>query len=187
MKGIAIALVLAACGSSAPQVRYYQLATPAVRGARDAAGSVLAVEPLGADGAYDDERIVYRVDPVRLDYYNYHHWSSAPGAMVGSYLERAFAGTGRFRSVVRDTTVDTAAILGGRVIAIEEIDDSKTSWHGHVELELRLTDPKTRAVLWAHTYDEREPLAAQTPEGLARALGVAMDRIVREAPAVAGP
>lgn len=51
---------------------------------------------------------------------------------------------------------------------------------------MRLTDPKTSAVLWAHIYDEREPLATQTPDGLARALGVAMARIVRDAtPAIA--
>ena len=186
MKLVALALVLAACGGSAPMTRYYQLAMPTTGGPIDTAGTVLAVEPLGADGAYDDDRIVYRVDPVRLDYYNYHHWSTTPGAMVGSYLEQAFARTGRFRSVVRDATADTAAVLGGRVIALEEVDDSKTTWSGHVAVELRLTDPKTSIVLWAHIYDEREPLATQTPEGLARALGVAMARIVRAAtPAIA--
>ena len=184
MKYLAL-ILLAACGGSAPQTRYYQLAMPAV-GTHDASGTVLAVEPLTADGAYDDERIVYRVDPVRLDYYDYHHWSTTPGAMVGSYLKRAFAGSGKFRAVVRDATADTAVVLGGRVIAIEEVDDSKTAWAGHVALELTLTDPKTSEVLWSHAYDEREPLSVQTPEGLARSLGIAMDRIVHEAtPAIA--
>ena len=186
MKYLALTLVLAACGGSTPQTRYYQLAMPKLHDAHDVGGTVLALEPLGADGAYDDERIVYRVDPVRLDYYNYHHWSTTPGAMVSSYLQRALAGTGRFRSVVRDTTKDTAAVLSGHVIAIEEVDESAFKWSAHVALELTLSDPKTGEVLWSHAYDEHEPLAMQTPEGLARSLGVAMDRIVAAAaPAVA--
>ena len=177
---LALITILVGCGGSAPQVRYYQLASPAA-GARGPGGAVLAVEPLAAEGAYDDDRIVYRVDPVRLDYYDYHHWSATPGAMVGAYLEQAFAGTGKFRSVVRATTTETAAVLGGRVIAIEEIDESKTRWVGHIAVELTLTDPKSGATVWSHAYDEREPLAAQTQEGLARAIGAAMDRIVRAA------
>ena len=180
-KSLLVLAVAAGCGGAAPQTRYYQLAAPAPHHERAVAGTVLAVEPLTADGAYDDERIVYRVDPVRLDYYNYHHWSTTPGAMVSSYLTRAFSGSGKFRSVVRDATKDTAIVLGGHVLAIEELDDSKTKWSGHVALELTVTDPKTSEVLWSHAYDEREPLAVQTPEGLARALGVAMDRIVAEA------
>ncbi len=181
-----VLFALAACGGAAPETHFYQLASPAAQGPHDAAGTVLAVEAFVADGAYDDERIVYRVDPVRLDYYAYHHWSTTPGAMIGGYVERALAAGGRFRSVVHDATVDTAVVLGGRVTAIEEVDDSRTKWNGHVAVELRLTDPKSGEVLWSHAYDEREPLATQTPEGLARALGVAMDRIVHAAtPAIA--
>ena len=173
--------VLAACGGSVPQTRYYQLAELAPAPMPAATGSVIAVEPLAADGAYDDERIVYRVDPVRFDYYQYHHWSTTPGTMVGGYLQQALAHTGKFRSVVRDTTTDTAAVLGGRVLAIEEVDESKTRWIGHLAVELTLTDAKTGEILWSHPYDQREPLSAQTPEGLAVALGIAMNRIVDEA------
>lgn len=181
MKTPLVFVVLAACGGSVPQTRYYQLAELPPATTPAATGSVIAVEPLAADGAYDDERIVYRVDPVRLDYYQYHHWSTTPGTMVSGYLQQALAHTGKFRSVVRDTTTDTAAVLGGRVLAIEEIDESKTRWIGHIAVELTLTDAKTGDILWSHPYDQREPLSAQTPEGLALAIGVAMDRIVSEA------
>jgi ABC-type uncharacterized transport system auxiliary subunit len=184
---VAFACLLAACGGTVTQTRYYQLATPSAADPPASNGSVIAVEPLVADGAYDDERIVYRVDPVRLDYYQYHRWSTTPGAMVSSYLQQALGRSGRFRAVVRDSAADTAAVLGGRVVAIEEVDAAKSRWFGHVALELTLTDPKTGEILWSHPFDEREPLAAQTPEGLARALGVAMARIVAEAvPMVAG-
>ena len=82
---------------------------------------MIVVESLASDAAYDDERIVYRNGPYRLDYYNYHRWSSPPGALVGGYLEKALARTGDFKAVVRDQTSDAAMILGGHVTAIEEV------------------------------------------------------------------
>jgi hypothetical protein len=76
--------------------------------------------------------------------------------------------------------------LGGRVIAFEEVDQSKTSWVGRIAVELTLTDTITNKVLWSQRFDETEPLPEQTPEGLARALSRAMARIARRAlPAVA--
>jgi ABC-type uncharacterized transport system auxiliary subunit len=194
----AAALALAACSGSVPATRYYQLAPPtpptpptapatpgqagrASETTDEAPGSVLAIEPLASEGAYDDERIVYRVDPVRLDYYQYHRWSTTPGSMISGYLQRALSGSGRFRAVVRDTTTETAAVLGGRVTAIEEIDESRTRWTAHVALELTLADPRTGAILWSRGYEQREPFTDRTPEGLARALGIALGRIAHDA------
>jgi len=55
---------------------------------------------------------------------------------------------------------------------------------GH-EIELTLTDPSTNTVLWTEQFEESEPVAQQTPEGLARALSIAMQRIaVKVAPAL---
>jgi len=181
VRSLLTCLALAACGGRIPTTRYYQLAAPAAAVPASSTGTVLAVEPLVADGAYDDERIIYRLDPVRLDYYEYHRWSSAPGAMIGSYLEAALARTGEFQVVARDPTDATAVVLGGRVTALEEIDVDARHWVGHVALELTLRDAKTGATLWARTYNRSEPEVTQSPEGLARALGVAMDRIVRAA------
>lgn len=183
--GPIVLAVVAACSGTIPATRYYQLAPPAAS-PRAAGGSVLAIEPLASVGPYDDERIVYRTDPVRLDYYQYHRWSTTPGSMVGGYLQQALARSGMFRSVVRDTTTDTAAVLGGRVVAIEEVDESQTRWTGHIALELTLADPRSGEILWSQAYDQHEPLDSRTPAGLARAIGVAMQRIVAEAaPAIA--
>jgi ABC-type uncharacterized transport system auxiliary subunit len=185
MRILAIALVLAACGGGGPDTRYYQLANPAHAVPRTGAAAI-AVEPLTTDGAYDDERIVYRVNPYRLDYYNYHRWSAAPGTLVGNYLEQAFARSGRFRQVVREPSDSTPVVLGGRLIALEEVDISKTSWQGRIVIELTLTDSTTHQVLWSEQFEETESLPAQNPEGLARAISAAMERIVkRAAPTVA--
>jgi len=178
-------VLLGACGGKLPETRFYQLAATSAP-AEPTGGVTLVLEPLSTDPAYDDDRIVFRTTPYRLDYYQYHRWSAAPGTMVGNYLEQAFESSGKFRAVVRELSPDAPAVLGGRVIAIEEIDTSKTSWRGRIVVELTLTEARTGVVLWTEQFDESEPLATQTPEGLAKALSTAMARIAaRAAPAVA--
>lgn len=176
MKSLLLVLALAACGGKLPDTRYYQLAPPEAKG--KGGDGVLVLENLTTDGAYDDDRIVYRTTPFRLDYYQYQRWSSAPGVMVGNYLEQALEKSGKFRSVVREMTADAPVVLAGRVIAIEEVDRSKTEWLGRIVIELQLTDARTNETLWTDQFDETEPLKAQTPEGLAQAISVAMARIV---------
>lgn len=186
MKRIALLLALAACGGKLPETRYYQLATTAsASAAPDNAGVVLAITPLEVDPAYDDERIVYRTTPYRLDYYNYHRWSSTPGTLVADFLERTFEASGRFRNVTREEA-GAPVILSGRIVAIEEVDKSKTRWLGRLVVELRLTDAATGDVLWIEKFEENEPLKLQTPEGLAQALSAALHRIsARALPEVA--
>ena len=178
-------LAVAACSGKLPETRYYQLAA-AGQSTASSAGPVIALEPLATEAAYDDDRIIYRTSPYRLDYYQYHRWSAPPGVMIGNYLEQAFERTGRFRGVVREGDAQTAVVLGGRVVAIEEVDVSRGRWVGRVVVELRMSDARTGAVLWTEQYEEAEPLTVQTPEGLARALSAAMARIVaRAAPTIA--
>ncbi len=178
-------IFLGACAGKLPETRFYQLA-PAPSTQQPTGDVTLVVEPLATDPAYDDERIVYRTTPYRLDYYQYHRWSSPPGAMVGNYLERALEDSGKFRSVVREISADAPAVLGGRVIAIEEVDTSKSNWRGRIVIELTLSDARTGTLLWTQQYDETEPLPSQSPEGLAKALSAAMGRIVaKAAPSIA--
>jgi ABC-type uncharacterized transport system auxiliary subunit len=180
MKVLAAAwIVCAACIGKSPETHYYQLAAP---GAGKRGGdAILVLDTLATDAAYDDERIVYRTTPVRLDYYQYHRWSSAPGIMVSNYLEQALEASGRFRAVVREATPDAPVVLSGRVLAIEEVDRSKTEWLGRIVLELMLADPRTGEALWTQQIEETEPLRERSPEGLAAALTRAMSRIVAHA------
>ncbi|HVV88026.1 MAG TPA: ABC-type transport auxiliary lipoprotein family protein [Kofleriaceae bacterium] len=184
---LSIVAAFAGCAGRTPPTRYYDLATPPVARADQAAAVAPAVEPmlaidqLATDDAYDDERIVYRASPYRLDYYDYHRWSAPPGVMIANYLERALERSGRFGAVLREPTRDTPLVLTGRVAAIEEVDVSRTAWKGHLVLELRLVDNRTGDTVWSHQYDESQPLARQSPEGLAEAITAAMARIVRRA------
>ena len=180
----ATALLLLACASHVPDTRFYQLATPESSPGRG--DVVLVLDQMTTDAGYDDERIVYRTTPYRFDYYQYHRWSAPPGTLVGNYLEQALERSGRFRAVVREMVDGAAAVLTGRVIAIEEVDTSRSKWVGRIVVELALRDARTGAALWTEQFEETEPLAKQEPEGLARALSAAMARIVHRAtPAIA--
>lgn len=173
---VAVLAIACGCGGKVVETRHYQLAEPAPR--THGGDAIVVLESLTTDAAYDDERMVYRTTPFRLDYYNYHRWTSSPGVMVGNYLEQALEASGKFRAVVRELSPDAPVVLGGRVIAIEEIDRSRTEWVGRIALELTLTDARTGGLLWTEQIDETEPLHQQSPEGLAAALSVAMSRIV---------
>lgn len=176
---IALALVTAACTGKLPETRYYQLAAPSQHAAPG--NDLIVLDTPTTDQAYDDERIVYRTTPYRLDYYQYQRWSSPPGVMVGNYLEQALEASGKFRGVVREMTPDAPVVLSGRVVAIEEVDRSKTAWHGRLVLELVLSDARSNEALWTRQFEEIEPLRQQTPEGLAAALSTAMQRITAAA------
>jgi ABC-type uncharacterized transport system auxiliary subunit len=175
-----LALVLlagSACGGRAPETHYYDLASAARRHAGQ--GPVLAIEPLEADEPYDDERIVYRENPFRVNYYHYHRWSAAPGALVSRHLERALEASGRFAAVQREDSAGASFVLGGRLLALEEIDVSRQRWVGRVAVELVLRDATSGAVVWTRRFEASEPVSRQTPEGVARALSRALDRLAR--------
>jgi ABC-type uncharacterized transport system auxiliary subunit len=185
MKNVTLIAVLVvpmmwACGGSVPSTRYYQLAAPTKTTPR-AGSATIAIEPLQADAAYDDERIVYRLNPYRLDYYNYHRWSAPPGTLVSNYLQEALARSGKFRAVVHEGGEAAPVVLGGRLVAIEEVDSSKVHWLGRISVELTLTDSTSGQVLWSEMFEETAALPAQTPEGLARAISAALQRIVDKA------
>jgi ABC-type uncharacterized transport system auxiliary subunit len=184
MRSLVLVLALAACGGKMPETKFYSFAEPSGR-PTSGAGTSIVIEPLETDSAYDDERIVYRTTPYRLDYYNYHRWSAAPGTLIANYLERALEKSGKFGAVTREANPAALVTLGGRVVAIEEVDKSKTQWVGRLVLELTLTNNATGEVLWAEQFEEIEPLPLQSPEGLARAISTALERIANRAvPAV---
>ncbi len=177
---VVVVAILAACGGKLPETRFYQLAAPAASAKPATDDLTIALESFETDAGYDDERIIYRSTPYRLDYYQYHRWSAAPGVIIGNFLEQSLERSGQFRSVSRDADHATAS-LRGRVIAIEEVDGSKTQWSGRLVLELSLVDPRTSETLWSQQFEESEPLRLQTPEGLAEALSIALTRIADRA------
>jgi ABC-type uncharacterized transport system auxiliary subunit len=174
-------LVLGAC-SSTPQVQRYQVtvAPQIEESKREVNNLVLAVEPFTADVAYDQDRIVYRSSPYRLDYYHYHRWAAAPGLMLTDAMRAAYSKSGYFSLVTVGGGARADVVLSGRVTAIEEVDVSDKEWVGRVFVELQLRDARTGALVWSQNYREEEPVEELDPEGVTRAISKAVTRIVRD-------
>lgn len=179
---LAAFLVAMACGR-APDIHHYKLGGSAVGPRAQGQGPILVVEAFSAVGAYDDDRIVYRTSPHRLDYYHYHRWSASPGVLVADYLRESLRATGRFQAVLAHRTEGADLILEGRVIAFEEVDVSEEQWLGRATIELLLRDAREGRVLWTTTVTRDRPLPERNPEGLARALSQVVATVAGDAAA----
>jgi uncharacterized lipoprotein YmbA len=190
---IAFFVAAAACTRAVPETHHYRLELPVASMERTRIASPCAVAPaslmvddLDVETAYEDVAIVYRESAYRLDRYHYHHWSAPPGQLVSDALRDGLSATGLFDRVGRAFDGDTDALVRGRVIAIEEVDRSKTRWIGRVELELELVDARTERRLWSQHFDASRELPRRSPEGLAAAVSDVLADIVQEsAPAMA--
>jgi ABC-type uncharacterized transport system auxiliary subunit len=194
------ALSLAGClgglgGSAAPPVQYYTLTAPAAAAPRPDQGLTIAVEELRADAPFDDRRMVHRAGSYRLIYDDDHQWAAAPGVLVSDNLRRAYQATGRFGLVLSEASSETSAILGGRLLAFEQLDAGARSGTGararpgtaRIALELTLRDAETGRILWTRRSEKRIRLDRPTADALAAALSRALATIAADtAPAVAG-
>lgn len=186
VRGAFVAAALLSACASTPETHFYRLSAPTQTLASQPVAGVLYVESFEADAVFSDDRVVYRTSPYKLDYYNYHRWTSPPAVHLTDYLRDAYARSGLFNRVVTASTPPPDAILAGRVTGFEEVDESASVWLGRLELELTLTDAQSMAILWNQRFSESEPIAERTPEGLAIALSTAVGRIVQSsAPALA--
>jgi ABC-type uncharacterized transport system auxiliary subunit len=164
-------------GDSAPAVRTYALSGPGPAASGRGRGALsIAVEELHADAPYDQRRIVYRASRYRVDYYDDDSWVAAPGVMVADSLRRAYQSSGRFAMVLSEPAADTAAILGGRVVAFDEVDEGARRV-AHLAVELELRDAETGRMLWSRRAEERIAMTAATRDALAAALSKAVARL----------
>src|ERR1700739_270579 len=96
---VALALVLAACGTARP-AKYYQVTYPTrAPVAEDAVNVSLMVRPFEATHLYLDDKIVYGFDSPEMGTYEYQRWSEPPVEILEYELVRGLRATGRFRGV----------------------------------------------------------------------------------------
>ena len=181
MRALLMAACVLGCNTTTPEAHYYALpAVTAVAGPAATATATLAVETFDVDRPYDDDRMVYRTTPYRLDYYAYDEWSAPPGELVAGFFAEAASHSGRFRAVVRDGGTTATVTLAGRIVALEEIDQNGTLGVAHVAIELVARDRASHPI-WRQRFDEREPMATRDADGLARAAATVMQRIASTA------
>lgn len=178
----AVAVILA-CAPTVPTTHLYRVELPTTSGLEPSPcepqtrGSLL-VRDMRVAGAYDDARMIYRESEYRLQRYEYHEWIVPPGELVSDALRDGYAASGWFARVEREPDASIDAELHGRVLAIEEVDLTKTRWAGHLRLELELFDARTHERLWAHEYDLTRPLEERSPDGLAAAISSGLREVI---------
>lgn len=195
MATVTAALLVGGCisGRSVPPVHYYTLLAPAPPDGEIAAPSEdpgsprLGVESFDVDPPYDQDRLVYRPSPdsSEVGFYSYHRWAAPLGRLTAAALAERLSGVAGLTAEPWASSRDYAAVLGGRVVRIEEID-SAAGPEVRVALELRLREPRGE-VFWSTTL----AASAGGTDGLggAEVMGLvqrAFDRLLAEArPAVA--
>lgn len=167
------------CRSSSPSVQHYQLHMEPSQIAKSAASPViLALDTFVMDSAYDDQRMIYRTGPHRLDHYHFHRWSAPPGLLITDFMREGYVAKGAFAAVVSGYSSQSHVILTGRVSAFEEVNLDDGRWLARVVLNLQLRDTRTGTIVWVRQLREEEPIEERTPEGLARAVSVLLMRVV---------
>jgi len=159
---IAAAALLAACFSSAPTKRYFQIVALDMNAPPHAAiGKVLYVEPVRVDPLYDDFRVIYRVSPYELKYYSSIFWAKKPDALIREAASDYLTQKKGFARVTIDILQgDPEIVLRSNIRLIEEIDNPEI-WYGRLAMDLEFLEFKSGKSLVNYTFDRKMPLAAR--------------------------
>ncbi len=189
LAGTLVALLLLGGCAAAPELRYYRVECPAPpRAAGPPLPVTLGIAPLSAAEPYQQERIIYRASPYRVQSYGYDRWESPPAEMVDALLLERFAESGTFQRVVPWQREDVDYRLQARLRRFEEVDEGD-KWYGVTELTYELLDRGGRTLL-RETASQRVLAERRSVEGvveaLSRGLQAGLDEVIaRTAAAVA--
>lgn len=172
--------LLISCGASRPEVRHYTLALPLPEGARDAeAKKTLLVRHLAARAPYDQERMVYRSSPYRVDFYHYHQWASPPGEQVAEWALRYLRQSGLFAQVVAFPGATGDLVLGGVIRDFEEVDKGDV-WEAVLAVDLWLARAENQPPLWTRSYRVSRAAARRNPEAIAQAMSQNLEQVLKQ-------
>lgn len=119
----------------------------------------------------------------RLNYYQTATWAEFPAAAVTRALRDALSRSGRFRDAgMAEQMARPDWMLIGYLTAFHE-DRSTTPPQAVVEVRLEMREARATDLLWAGTLRETEPLQAEGIQAFAKAMDVALARLVSQATA----
>lgn len=183
-----IALAITACGSvpEVPEIRYYRLPPPA--NAPNAEGEAfqqaLVIEPLSADGVYNEQAILYALKPDgSLKPYHYQLWSDPPGRMLQRRLIENLR-SARMAPLVTDRlpAAQPSLRLTGLIERFERVRISGSSdaagserWKVYVALAFRLDRSNAEPIL-QRSYRAEVPADSASIEATVRAFAQAIDQ-----------
>lgn len=184
-------------GGGLPITHYYTLGVPRAVQPSEAAraadgGLIVAVESLAVDPPYDQDRVVYRKsgDSNEVGFYAFHRWASPLGRLAQSALVHGLGGTEGFETVAPMASGnDFSAVLGGRILYIEEVTGPSTQ-EVRIAVELELRDASDE-MLWSGEFSDAENGSfdggAQAAEAFGRLFGDVVARARRSIEASLAP
>lgn len=168
------------CGGI-PKTNYYTLRLPAPPLAGDPKTTfVLGVEHFRALDVLRDDRIVYYESPTRLNFYQYHRWSSDPATLLSELTARLLTEMRIFTDVrLMPSREPVDYLLKGRVFSFEEVDEGSGT-KARVGMEMTLVRARDHKVVWSEERQAERPIEAKGVAGVVDALNASTEAILRE-------
>ena len=149
-----------------------------------AIGTSFKVERFTEAPAYNTSAMIYRPEPFKLDAYQYHRWRVHPADLVTGYLLRDLRKSALFKAVFSHLDPQEGRfVLEGGVEEFLEVDE-KNQRQAVLVLNVTLLDSSfkdlPRRILFQKRYRFQEPIAENTPRGLAKGMSQAMRKFSEE-------
>ncbi len=170
---------------SAPAVQHYVL-RPTVPGTIARATipnrHTLLVRAFTAHDPYDQQRLIYRSSPYRLDFYTYHRWAASPTDQITDWTRQYLRSSGLFAKVFPTAEGSGEMIdivLGGTLRQIEEIDQDQT-WQAALGIDVWLARPPQRTPFWFESYSVTRQATKRNPAAIAEAMSRNLETILQQ-------
>jgi ABC-type uncharacterized transport system auxiliary subunit len=126
--------------------------------------------------------VVYREEPHRVGFYDYHRWALNPRTALTRVLAARIRASSLFESVtVAGSPARAAYLLRGEIERFEEVDE-KTSVHAICTISAEIVEVKTGRAIWRGIDSDTVPVQQRDVPGVVGGLGVASrsvaDRLV---------
>jgi ABC-type uncharacterized transport system auxiliary subunit len=126
--------------------------------------------------------VVYREEPHRVGFYDYHRWAVNPRTALTRVLADRIRASSLFESVtVAGSPARAAYLLRGEIERFEEVDE-KRAVHAICTISAEIVDVNTGTATWRGTVSEMVPVQQRDVADVVVALSVASrtvaDRLV---------
>jgi len=160
---------------------YYTLNIPnpvsASRGAAPISGTVM-VQEFRAPAYLRQGPIVYRPEPERISFYNYHHWAEDPRKTVTAAVVHDLQQT--FKSAeLYDGRGDADFLLTGTLDHLEELDNGR-SVSVNVGISAAVKNLKTGEVIWSGTSSKTSAVEERSVPGVVAAMSRELSEAAEE-------
>ncbi|MDZ7722510.1 MAG: ABC-type transport auxiliary lipoprotein family protein [candidate division KSB1 bacterium] len=171
--------LMMACGH-APNMQYYRFQEWGPLDYDPAFSKTLIVKPFNAHPLLTQQKMLYSLEPFKLDYDHYNQWALPPAVMLTDMTVNFFRNSGLFQDV------QTVAAGGGDAIiltgVLEHFEDRRRmdERYALVTLRFELYEMQGAKPFWSKTIKHRTDISGSDTEHIIKALQKAYRESVRQ-------